>query len=278
MIYKPTDDFLDKQKDIKDYVLMSTAPLSKDLPIPLYYQLKCALMKAIEAGEWQPDQQLPNELQLAEQYGISKITVRQALQGLADMGYIRREHGRGTFVCKLKLDQGPRELTSFSEEIRRHRLTPTSRVVESMVQKAEGRVAESLGAGQVFMLKRLRMADGEPMGLQTAHIPLNLVPGLEKENLENVSLYHILQSRYGLYPARARETYFAVKAKPPVARLLGIPSGSPVFDVERITYQTNGKPFEFVQSYMRGDRYNVILDLLATRVPQAVREDGPRQG
>lgn len=264
---------LDKQKLIKDFVFMSTGPLSKQLPIPLYYQLKCGLMKAIETGEWQPDQQLPNELQLAEQYGISKITVRQALQGLADIGYIRREHGRGTFVCKLKLDQGPRELTSFSEEIRRHRLTPTSKVIESKVQKAEGRVAEALGCNQVFLLKRLRLADGESMGVQTAHLPLALVTGLAEVKLDNVSLYQILQRRYGLHPARARETYFAVKAKPSIARLLGIASGSPVFEVERVTYLANGKPFEFVQSYMRGDRYNVILELRASRVPEAVREN-----
>jgi GntR family transcriptional regulator len=265
--------------EIKDYVLMSSASLNKDLPIPLYYQLKLTLMKAIESGELQTGQQLPNELQLAEQYGISKITVRQALQGLAEIGYIRREHGRGTFVCKLKVDQGPRELTSFSEEMRRHRVSPSSRVLESVVREADVRIAEALEipiGKQVFLLKRLRMADGEPMGVQTAHIPLDLVPGLESKNLENVSLYQILQTSYGLQPARARETYFAVRAKSAVAHLLGISAGSAVFDVERVTFLPNGKPFEFVQSTIRGDRYNIILDLAANRVPQAVRQDRAR--
>jgi GntR family transcriptional regulator len=262
--------------EIKDYVLMSSAPLDKDLPIPLYYQLKLALMKAIESGQLQPGQQLPNELQLADHYGISKITVRQALQGLESLGYIRREHGRGTFVRKLKVDQGPHELTSFSEEMRRRRASPTSRVLEGAVRKAEGRVAEALEVAigePVFVLKRLRLADGEPMSVQTAHILLNLVPGLEKEELENQSLYQVLQARYGLQPARARETYFAVRAKAPAARLLGIAAGSAVFDVERITFLPNGKPFEFVQSTVRGDRYNIILELAADRVPQAVRRE-----
>lgn len=261
----------------EDYVLMWCAPLNKDLPIPLYYQLKLALMEAIEAGQFQTGQQLPNELQLAEQFGISKITVRQALQGLSDMGYIRREHGRGTFVRKLKVGQGPRELTSFTEEMRRHRLAPSSRVLARSVRKAEDRIAEALeiaSGSQIFTLKRLRLADGEPMGVQSAYIPLDLVPGLEKEELENKSLYEALQSRYGLEPARARESYFAVRAKGPVAQLLDVPAGSAVFEVERITFLTNGKPFEFVQSTMRGDRYNIILELAADRTPQAIRHNG----
>jgi GntR family transcriptional regulator len=261
---------------IKDHVLMSSTPLNKDLPIPLYYQLKMGLMKSIESGELQAGEQLPNELQLAEQFGISKITVRQALQGLAELGYIRREHGRGTFVCKLKVDQGPRELTSFSEEMRRHRVSPSSRVLMSAVRKADVRISEALAISigkPLFVLKRLRMADGEPMGVQTAHIPLDMVPGLEKENLENLSLYQILQSRYNLQPARARETYFAIRAKADLAKLLGVASGSAVFDVERVTFLPNGKPFEFVQSTIRGDRYSIILELAADRAPQAVRQD-----
>ena len=159
--------------------------------------------------------------------------------------------------------------------MRRHRLTPSSRVLDRRVSKASVRVAEVLQvreAEPVFVLKRLRAAEGEPMGIQTANIPLALAPGLANDDLENVSLYELLQSRYGLQPAKARETYFAVPVEPEPAVLLGIPSGSPVFAVERATFLQSGKPFEFVQSIMRGDRYSVILELAANRVPQAIRE------
>jgi GntR family transcriptional regulator len=88
------------------------------------------------------------------------------------------------------------------------------------------------------------------------------VPGLEKDNLENMSLYETLQGRFGLYPARARETYFAALADQAAADLLGIAIGSPVFAVERVTLLPNQKPFEFVQSTMRGDRYSIVLDLV----------------
>jgi GntR family transcriptional regulator len=231
-------------------------------------------MESIESGRWQAGEQIPTENQLAHDFGVSKITVRQALHELAALGYVRREQGRGTFVSKPKLDQGPRELTSFTEEIRRHRLTAASRVIARHVAKADTRMAEKLGirAGKaVFILKRLRLADDEPMGIQTAHIPLRLAPGIAKEELENISLYELLQTRYGLEPASARETYFAVAADPASAGLLGIAPGSPVFAVERVASLANGRPFEFVQSVMRGDRYNIILDLAANRAKQAMQ-------
>ena len=248
--------------------------LDKDLPVPLYHQLQSILKAEIEARKWRADEQLPNETKLAERFGVSKITVRQALQELAELGYIRREQGRGTFVARRKFDEGPRELTSFTEEMRRHDLTAQSRVLAQFVVAADARVAEALLLplhSPVYVLKRVRLAGGEPMSVQTAHIPAAFVPGLAVA--EEVSLYDILQSRYHLYPARARETYYAAAAEPATAELLGIPAGSAVFSVERVTLLTNERPFEFVQSVVRGDRYTIVLDLVkpgdASRDPKA---------
>lgn len=248
--------------------------LDKDLPVPLYHQLQSILKAEIEARKWRADEQLPNETKLAERFGVSKITVRQALQELAELGYIRREQGRGTFVARRKFDEGPRELTSFTEEMRRHDLAAQSRVLAQFVVAADARVAEALLLplhSAVFVLKRVRLAGGEPMSVQTAHIPAAFVPGLAVT--EEVSLYDVLQSRYHLYPARARETYYAAAAEPATAELLGIPAGSPVFSVERVTLLTNERPFEFVQSVVRGDRYTIVLDLVkpgdASRDPKA---------
>src|SRR6476620_1679908 len=175
---------------------MSWGSVNKDLPIPLYHQLKDSLQKAIEAGKWKSDEQLPNETRLAEHYGVSKITVRQALQELASLGYIRREQGRGTFVSQPKFYQGPRELMSFTEEMRAHRLAPESSVLEQRVARADAEVAAALGIAEgdeVFVLTRLRMAEGEPMGVQIAHIPVAIAPGLPLESFDGVSLYSLLQ-------------------------------------------------------------------------------------
>lgn len=242
---------------------MSTAgALDKTLAVPLYHQLLAVLKANIDTRKWRADEQLPTETRLAEQFGVSKITVRQALQGLANIGYIRREHGKGTFVAQRKFDEGPRELTSFSEEMRRHDFAPSSRILQQTLAGADAKVAHALGieiATPVFTLKRIRCADGEPMSVQTAYIPATYVPDLQIA--EDASLYDVLQLRYQLYPARARETYFATLADARSAAWLGIRPGSAVFQVERVTLLPNEKPFEFVQSMVRGDRYTIVLDL-----------------
>ncbi len=242
---------------------MSIGPLDKNLPVPLYHQLESILKAEIESGRWRPDEQIPTETQLVESFGVSKITVRQALEHLAEQGYIRREHGRGTFVSQRKFDEGPRELTSFSEEMRGHNLRATSRILSQTEERADSRVAAALdlaALAPVIVLRRLRLANGEPLTVQTAHIPQAMAPGLEVN--EDASLYEVLQRKYHLYAARARETYVAAKAERTVAKLLGIPPGAPVFQAERVTFLPNGKPFEFVESTIRGDRYSIVLDLV----------------
>jgi GntR family transcriptional regulator len=255
------------------------ARINRNTPVPLYHQIKCALLESIKHGRWEAGHQLPNEATLAQNFGVSKITVRQALQELASMGYVRREQGRGTFISKPKLDKGPRELTSFTEEMRQHRLRASSRVISTGIVKADVRLAERLDlrvGHSVFVLKRLRLANDEPMGIQTTHLPVALVPGLTAEQVKNGSLYEVLATRYGLAPHKARETYFSVSADPATAALLDIDADAAVFAVERVTLLANGRPFEFAQSIMRGDRYSIILDLTANVAAQATAEEPSR--
>lgn len=244
--------------------------LSRSGPLPLYHQLKTVILREIEAGRWQPDEQLPTEHELARRFRVSKITVRQALRELAGAGFIRREQGRGTFVERRKLQQGPRELTSFTDEMRRHGLVPTSRVLDQEVVAAPDEIAALLTtepATPLFRLRRLRLADGEPLGIQTAFLPLDLVPRIETSRFANVSLYDFLQSQYGLQPATARETYCVAQLKREEADLLRVPARSPAMTAERISFLSDGRPLEYVRSVMRGDRYKVVIDL--TRPPRA---------
>lgn len=241
---------------------MSIGLLDKDLAVPLYHQLQNVLKAEIDSARLRPDDRLPSEHEIAERFGVSKITVRQALQELSQLGYIRREQGRGTFVAKRKFDEGPRELTSFTEEMRRHNLVATSRVLTQYEAEADAPVADRLrlpDKSHVLILKRLRLAGEEPLSVQTAHIPAALVPGLQIT--DGMSLYEVLQTKYHLYPMRARETYVAALADTDTAELLKIPTGSPIFAVERVTFMSNERPFEFVQSTVRGDRYSIVLDL-----------------
>src|SRR5262245_32145432 len=145
--------------------------LSRQGPLPLYHQLKTVILREIESGRWPPDAQLPSEDELARRFSVSKITVRQALRDLAAEGFIRREQGRGTFFERRRLQQGPRELTSFTSEMRGHGLVPASKVLEQGTVLAAPEVAAALEidpGSTVFRLRRLRLADRQPMGIQTA--------------------------------------------------------------------------------------------------------------
>jgi GntR family transcriptional regulator len=126
--------------------------------------------------------------------------------------------------------------------MKRHGLVANSRLLSQMVVDADARVAHALG-----------------LPARSA-IPSEFVPGIAMD--EAASLYEILQTRYDVYPARARETYTAAAADQAAAELLEIPTGSPVFAVERITMLFNERPFEFVQSIVRGDRYSIVLELV----------------
>lgn len=239
--------------------------LRRNLPVPLYHQLKTALQQDIEAGRWKPGEQLPTENDLIARFRVSKITVRQALRELADIGYIRREQGRGTFVQRLPLEEGPRALTSFTGEMRQHGIAATSDVLDQGVLAAPPDVAARLQIARlepVFRLRRLRFADGEPMGLQTAYVPMALVPGITDIDFTRASLYEVFASRYDLHPARARETHVAVLVTDDDAAQLRTSPGSPGFAAERITYAPDGRPIEYVKSVMRGDRYRIVLDLV----------------
>jgi GntR family transcriptional regulator len=238
--------------------------LSKDLPIPLYHQLKTLLLEQISAGSMKPGDRLPAEDELAATYSVSKATVRQALNELSVAGVLRREQGRGTFVADPKLAQGPREMTSFTDEMRARGFRPESKVLKQDVIKAEAEIAEILQIAegdQVMRLKRLRLADGEPMGIQTAYLSLALVPQLAQEDFTDASLYEVIERKCGLWPARAQETYFAVLLDRADAKLLMVAADSPALSAERIAYLASGQPLELTYSIMRGDRYKIVLDL-----------------
>jgi GntR family transcriptional regulator len=244
-------------------------PLPKrDAPVPLYHQVKVAILREIEGGRWSPGDQLPTENELIEQFRVSKITVRQALADLAQMGYIRREQGRGTFVQRPPLEEGPRELTSFTGEMRGHGMSASSHVLQQDTLSAPFDVADCLQVPEgtpVLRLRRLRLAENQPMGLQTSFIPLHLAPGIEQLKFENASLYEILATHYSLHPAAARETHRAILVSREDAALLRVAAGSPALAAERLTRLADGRPLEYVQSIMRGDRYKIVLDLSRAR-------------
>jgi GntR family transcriptional regulator len=239
--------------------------LSRDLPVPLYHQVKTSILREIEAGHWRPEDRLPSEDDLAERFRVSKITVRQAMRELAERGYVRREQGRGTFVQRPPLIEGPRKLTSFTEEMRKQGAQASSQVLEQDIAGASPEVAALLGIADgepVFHLRRLRLADGDPMGVQDTYIPHRLVPAIEELAFTRASLYDVLATHYHLFPTSAHETHFAFAVDGSDAALLSVAPGSPVMGADLVARLADGQPLEYVRSVMRADRYKIVLDLV----------------
>lgn len=144
-------------------------------PMPLYHQLKLALREEIERGVYKPGDRLPSELELIRQYGISRITVRQALNELEAEGLIVRRHGKGTYVAERRIEQELVRLTDFIEDMQQARLNPSSRVLAFVHEPASLAVARALNlkeGTEVVRVERLRLADERPMALDNTWLPL----------------------------------------------------------------------------------------------------------
>jgi GntR family transcriptional regulator len=239
--------------------------LDRRRPEPLWHQLADALRRRIDSKEWPPGHQIPPEDQLGELFGVSRITVRHAVRILTEQGLLRREHGRGTFVRQPLLVAGSRGLTSFSDEMVNQGSRPGSRILTCDVIDADADVADALRVAErtpVTRLRRLRLSDDAPMGVQTSYVPVARAPELAAQAQEAESLYALLRERHGIRPVEATELYRVGAADPDAGALLEVAAGSPVFIVERITVDDAG-PFEFAVSTMRGDRYEIRSTLRA---------------
>ncbi|TYB83513.1 GntR family transcriptional regulator [Maritimibacter fusiformis] len=242
--------------------------MSTDLPIrrpdrnrpePLWHQTEQSLRDMIQRGEWQDGDQLPNETRLTEMLGVSRITLRHALRRLEESGHLRREHGRGTFVRRSTIVAGIRGLTSFTEEMAYLGDKVGTRGTSAVEMPAEDDIAEALAlkpGEPVIKLRRVRLANGNPIGVQTAYLPAHRVPGFLPLKGELTSLYDFLREGWGIAPQSAEELYRAGTVSAEDAADLAVAPGSPAFEVRRTTSDAHG-PFEHVESTMRADRYEI---------------------
>lgn len=235
--------------------------LDPDSSQPLYQQLQRALREAIERGALSPDDALPSERQLAADLGISRITVRKAIDGLADEGLLVRRQGSGNFVG-TRIEKNFAKLTSFSEDMRARGRVPSSQWLKrqaGLVSPEEAiRLALSPGA-QVYRFARLRFADDEPMALETCTIAASALPLLEAVG---DSLYDALE-KAGNRPTRALQRLRALLLDDEQARLLEAKPGDAGLLVERVGYLRDGRAIELSQSIYRGDTYDFVAELNA---------------
>ena len=232
-------------------------------PVPLYSQVKELLRERIARLRGEEHEQLPSERELARDLNISRMTVRQAVRELIAEGAIYTAPGRGTFLATGEVTQQLVGLTSFSQEMTKRGLVPASRLLE-----AEGMTDHEIAARlrlqpdePIARIRRLRLANGEPMAIETTHLPLTLCPGLLSMDLERGSLYELLQRVFRLRFGVATQTITAEAARPATALMLGLAEGEPVLVMERLSELDNGRPFEYVRSWYRADRYHFAVRL-----------------
>ena len=205
---------------------------------------------------------IPSERQLSADLGVSRLTLRAALDDLAREGYLVRRRGSGTYVQRPKISQ-ELTITSFSDDMRRRGMVPGSRTLSMSTILAGARLGRSLNVSpseQIVVVKRLRLADGESMAIETLHIPEALVPGLTPKALSG-SFYDLLRDRYGVKIAEGIQAIEPTVTNEEESEVLGVPLHSPAFLFERTSRDDAGRTVEFVQSVYRGDRYRIVTEL-----------------
>ncbi len=238
--------------------------ISRSSKIPLYHQLYEELRSQILNGELEPGDMLPTESELLDQYGISRNTVRQALDMLVNDGLIVRERGRGTFVAQPKIEQGLTRIISFTEDMRRRGLKPGTRVLQRRLVPAPEHIAETLGVPvgeELAHLERLRLADGAPMSIEKSYLVHRYCPGVLERDYSRVPLREALAREYNIFLVHARQHISAIAAPVDIATHLDIAPGAPLLYIERTTFTATETAVEYLQIYNRGDRYTLYNEL-----------------
>jgi DNA-binding GntR family transcriptional regulator len=242
--------------------------LDRSSPVPLYFQVAQALQAAIEAGRLPPGSRLDNEIQLADELGLSRPTMRRAMEYLVDKGLIIRRRGIGTTIVQPKVRR-PLQLTSLYDDLAATGQQPTSTVLSLGIAPAPAPAADALGlapATPVHSIVRLRSAAGRPIARMANYLPTT-VPGLGPDAftvpaLESTGLYRLLRTA-GIHLHAADETIGARKATPEEARLLGEARGAALLTMARTSYDDHGRIVEYGTHIYAASRYTLSLSLLA---------------
>jgi len=236
--------------------------VDRSSPVPLYFQLSQQLETAIEKGKLAPGSLLGNEIELAQRLGLSRPTVRQAIQSLVDKGLLVRRRGVGTQVVHSQVKR-PLELSSLFDDLEAAGQRPATHVVRNVIEPASAEVAAALGIAEgadVHLVERLRLAHDEPMAYLRNHLPVGpFTP--ESARLEGTGLYRLMRAA-GITLHSARQRVGARAATAPEGELLAEPAGAPLLTMGRTTFDDTGRAVEFGSHIYRASRYSFEFQLL----------------
>lgn len=238
-------------------------PLDRTQATPLYLQLHQAILEQVVSTQAAPGDRLPTERELQERFGVSRATVRSALDLLERQGYVVRSQGVGTVVARAKIEPNISHLTSFSEDLEAKGMRPGSATLEVALVPPPARAMTHFvlsDLDKVWYVKRLRFADGQPVGIHELYIP----PSLEFAPLALQSMpsyYRLLKERHGIEPSRAVESFTAKTANADEAALLDLDVGAALLAIERVTYDELERVLEYVVLRYRADHYEYRVEL-----------------
>ncbi len=273
----PTIPMTERNREVPMPELLQT---QKEVPIqkmfkrkngmPLYLQVKEDLLARIENAQWEEDAMIPTEAELCEQYGVSKITMREAIKLLVADGKLFRIPGKGTFVTKHKLETRLNRFFSFTCWAKQNGLVPSTRIMKVETQECDSHIASHLKIKEgerVMRIERLRLGDNEPLMLEVIWISCKLCPNLHLQDLANVPLNDILTEKYNIPLIKTAESIEPAFADDYMRQMLGLGKNALLLLVEHTTYTIKDKVVYFVSSYYRGDRikFTIVLDSKGTK-------------
>jgi len=238
--------------------------LDRKSPIPLYYQVKQNLLEKLEDGTWKPGDLVPSEQELQETYGVSRITVRQALSELTNEGRFKRHRGQGTFVANKQLVHNPSKRISITELMREQGIEPVWKIRQRDYVTPLPNISEALGIrsnSKVYYVDFLLSADKEPIGRHLTYLTKPVadtgnVASLSDDDLS--SFFRALPNREGI---QINRTIKSVPASSDEARLLKVRTGFPILSIEVTYSDADGSPIEHLRANYRGDRFQFQLDI-----------------
>lgn len=225
---------------------------------PIYLQLREVIRNKIEDGEYLPGTAIPSENNLANTYGINRMTVRNAIDALVNEGLLKRVKGKGVYVVGNKVERDLETLGGFTQTMREKNTHPSTKILIKALRKAEGKYSLAFNIkpeDEIYYIKRICSADGEPISLEEIFIPKYVVPKLEDIDLSVFSLYEVYDF-YGIKLTRAWQDLDLIKLEPKDARMLGIDKDLSVMLFECTSYDDKGRIIEFARNYTRGDKCN----------------------
>jgi GntR family transcriptional regulator len=231
---------------------------------PRYHQIAQSLRQRIGSGELAPGERLANQRRLARQFGVTLMTLRQALELLERDGLIARHHGLGTFVASPSVDYDILQLNTFAGDLSARGARVATRFLRSHFSLADRWAARELRlakGARVFVLERLRLVDGHPMSFQASSLPASIGEEVAKLDLAVTPLRQALSFKLGIEIVAAQETVSAVHLETRAARDLGCRAGAPAFRSDRVSVGPDGTPVVYDRVFIPGDRFRITRQL-----------------